>query len=548
MTLSLKKLIDAVHEAATSSAGVVDETKSEVRCSGRWVSNALFDQWSGIQAAVPVPWLNLCLRDAGGVDLDLSSWSFEEIEGQAFSIVLQKVVPEGVFAFLTVGGFRNGLQDAVVEKAARVVYVMGEFAPFASGACAFLPLSDECDFAAALAIHAGALVGDEVEAARLTRYMTLRRRPPRLAFWVEKQPPSMPSDVSDVWRAEAVKSLLLVPVNEIWEGEGGLCVGLSGLKAGPKKRTLSVGEEALVGAECFAALNDAVSWLIEVPREAAVRHVYLTAELAREWPSDVPEWARGLAGQLKLALEGARTHYEAYLLETSSEMLKSLADLRKAVSEETGRAIARTQSLLTALAGSLAAALGVLLLRVPALISTKTPEVDRTISQYVFGILAVWMVFICAFSLVTNWKFRAAMDAGRNNWHKKIHAVLSTTEFDEIATGPLRKAEKVYNVAAWVVAAVYGIAALSLAVLATDPFERTMPQPRSESRASSLPPERASAQVVAPSLQEGGHIVEPSPRLQHGLSSSLEEKDITSGENVAPVPSEAPPAKANPSN
>lgn len=471
MTLSLNDLLAAAHEATRSGSVPLCESRSELRCDGRWTDAKLLDDWRTIQSASLPSWIQLRIEDAADTEIDLTTQSFNDVKDQEFTVVVRKTLPAGAFVFLTLDGLRNGLSDETVEASARNLFVLQDFPVFSSHACRFIPLRDGTDISQATCTAGDTNQSAEVESGKLTRYLTRSQRPPRLTFWLQKEPPTAPSDVWHAWCNRAANRLVLVPVNEVWEDEAELRVALSGPKSGPRKRTLLAALEKLNATACFPALNEAVSCLVQVPREASVRHTYLTAELAREWPADDQSWADALPERLPSALEGAKAHYEAHLLETSRDVLKSLADLRKSVNEETGKAIDRTHSLLKALAGNLAAALGTLLFRLPALINVSASPSDRHLSQILFAILAVWMVFVCSFSLMVNHKFRTAMNASRNNWHTRIHAILSNTDFAQMASDPLDRAERVYNCAAVVVVAVYIAVSVSLAYLATDPFQ-----------------------------------------------------------------------------
>lgn len=516
--LRYNALIDAVSKSlADAPNSRLDESTTEFRLNSEWLTRDIYEAWSAILAEQRPAWLNLSIFDAGHSPIDLARNTFDDLEGQEFSVVVQKNLHANTFLFLTIEGFRNGLSDPNVERNATQIYIGSAFSPFKTHRCCFIPYADAIADGIPLPVPETGV--DTIDIRKLVRSLTSEYTRPVIGFWLVSERPSAASEVWSVWTSAAAHKLALIPINEIWGAGGDLTIGLAGPKNGPRKRSIRANMAGLNVGSAFTPLTDAVSWICDVSREAAIRHTYLTSELAREWPSDDPDWTSQLHVRLPIALEGAKAHYEAHLLETSSEMLKTLSDLRKSVSEETQKAIDRTQSLLTALAGNLAAVLGVLLLRGPALLSTNPNSGEAVWTRVIFAALAVWFVFVCAFSLITNAKFRAALNDGRQKWHAKIHALLSSADFQQIASEPLKKAEHIYNVAASCVGVVYIIVTAGLGILAYDPHLPTRIWSRPPVIESQIAPPTSPTsngpslqqQTVAPSASISGNETKAPP-------------------------------------
>lgn len=469
MTRFLRELVDAIELTSRASSQAVHETAAQLRVSGTWNDQVTFERWRGFLRADLPTWIGVRIQDRDNNEIDLLSADLADLASQEFSVIIQKKHESGAYFFLTLDGFRNGLTDQSLVRNARRIFVYECFARFESRRCIFCSLkNDPTHISNGLA---PSIQDVEVEAAQLTRYLTQDIVPPVISFWVAKEISQDNSSVWQVWRTRATQELLLFPATEVWQSESGLMLSLSGGSSGPRRRVLEFSrDENLQTGDIYEVLCKAAGWVIAVPREANIRHTYLAAELAREWPPNCSNWTTGFPSVLGAAIEGAQAHYEAHLLETSGEILKSLAELRKSVTAETQDAIKRTHDLTKALAASLAVSVGVILFRLPTLLDATASASDKQISQVVFGVLCGWMVFICSYFLVVNYNFRKALASSQKTWHSKIHAVLSSAEFHEMATKPLQKAERVYFWAATATTVVYIAAAVLLGTLAYDPF------------------------------------------------------------------------------
>jgi hypothetical protein len=99
------------------------------------------------------------------------------------------------------------------------------------------------------------------------------------------------------------------------------------------------GELATLAPGLFAGTE----WVFGAGLDVDVRHLLLANEWARAYRPD------SLPGLSTRALDSAKAAYNAYVKSSSRETLKALADLRKAVLEETQKVSQRAQDLAGAL-------------------------------------------------------------------------------------------------------------------------------------------------------------------------------------------------------
>lgn len=138
-----------------------------------------------------------------------------------------------------------------------------------------------------------------------------------------------------IWAAHALNYLSRCFANEI-DTAGTLLTF-----KGPPKLNLTISQVANDVGELslseFEVVQDAAGWVFDNSREAEVKHILLSAEIARSGRAD------GDAGDyfkenLAAALDCAKIAYQMAVSEITKDTLKSLGDLRKAVTEETSKA------------------------------------------------------------------------------------------------------------------------------------------------------------------------------------------------------------------
>ena len=145
----------------------------------------------------------------------------------------------------------------------------------------------------------------------------------------------------------------------------------------------------------------------------------------------------------------------------SRDTLKALADLRKAISDETAKLAESTRSVAGSVAASLFAGLGLLITRS----TTNIP------GWMLVSLSVVLAVYVCAV-VWSGKKFIRVQANIRNQWRTRLYTFLPTKEYSAMVEEPAKEAESAFNVAA-----VCGLTLSAVLVVGTFVFvTRTTPQ------------------------------------------------------------------------
>lgn len=182
--------------------------------------------------------------------------------------------------------------------------------------------------------------------------------PSDLRPWLLNEGAKLPwDDTAKIWIDLAAQSLFRSLCNEV-ETDGALM-----FRGPPVVRYSSTKSASTTMSPAgFESLQAASRWVFQMDREVETRHGLLTAELARTnvGSSDAALlFEHGSAP----ALEGAKIALQLGLHKLSLDSLKAMADLRKAVTDETAKLSAATRQLATAVAGALFAGIGIIAAR-----------------------------------------------------------------------------------------------------------------------------------------------------------------------------------------
>lgn len=362
-----------------------------------------------------------------------------------FRLELRKSVPaESKDLFLvTEVGFKSYLASGHASTTWRL---LGLSDPFCSRSRAFLKWDDEPGFEP----------GPPSKPPRLLvkESASVRTIPDDVQPWLllDGQALDLADHFHNVWMALSFDALSRCVANEIDES------GATLIFKGPPKLKLEVVPGVAAGAslELFMILQEAAGWVYDNPREAETKHILLSAEIARSGRAD-GELISYFDGHLAAALECAKIAYQMSISEIAKDTLKSLGDLRKAVTEETSKATDATRQAVTAIATALTVGLGV----VAARLSVQ-------INPYLIA-AAVLIAFIyTAISVFSGWRFIRIQHKLREDWQPKLYRFLATAEFDEMVRKPIARAERVFNVVA-----VAGMGVLLFMVIAVTVFAFT---------------------------------------------------------------------------
>lgn len=182
----------------------------------------------------------------------------------------------------------------------------------------------------------------------------------------------------------------------------------------------------------FSALQAATAWVYENPRELENRHGLLGAEVARTALRDGN--LADLASVMPMALEGARIAFGFGVSQQSRDALKTLSDLRKAVSDETGKLADTTRTLATAMTTSALANAGLVIARL------TLPKGAEFIGPAAF-IIGVALALYVAVVIATGFHFISIQRDLRDNWRDRLYRFLPEAEYELMVTKPVGRAE-----------------------------------------------------------------------------------------------------------
>jgi len=268
--------------------------------------------------------------------------------------------------------------------------------------------------------------------------------PASIAASLLQSPPPTSSAAFAVWRECALRRLRTALVSEVWKQKNGeLRLGIDG----PRYVEIQVDPEE--NAATFAVANQIATW-IYASADGESKLVLFTAELARDWPGN-ERWSAGFQRVAPMAFAAAQRAHRNALVERSTETLKSMGDLRKSLGDEIGRTIAATSDLVAASWRDFAIAIAALVARLTVF---STPSAQGIGQRFLFAICA-FLGLSYAVKTISNWRFNATLDDLRHTWRAQLYAYLTDAEYEATAIEPLRRANDVYVVTAWLLAIAY---------------------------------------------------------------------------------------------
>jgi hypothetical protein len=224
----------------------------------------------------------------------------------------------------------------------------------------------------------------------------------------------------------------------------------------------------------FQQLHEAAAWVFENAREAEIKHVLLSTEIARSGRSD-GEVRSYLQDNLAAAFECAKIAYQMSISDVTKDTLKSLGDLRKAVTEETSKATDATRQTVTAIASAAAIGIGLVVARISA---TLSPWLIVAVM-----IVASLYVFLIALS---GWHFILVQRGLRVQWQNKLYRFLSADEYDAMVTKPVGRSEKVFKFTAISGVGILAIWAICVILFAFNAAHASLPTKETSSPLKSL--------------------------------------------------------------
>ncbi len=358
-----------------------------------------------------------------------SRWEVDDLDEalQPFRIVITKPSTDAsVLEVLTEQGFRDLLVDSSITQ--RFWWVAGLGAPIRTWERAYLPWGREAtDLENIVTKNPRYLVRE---------YSAERTVPSNVGLWILRNP-DIDLGVSDryrrAWAEAATVALASSLPNEIEAETGALKF------RGPPRLTLEKPSPedvvAFATGQGFDELQKAANWVFESERETETRHLLLASEIARSAAATKSATAL-IQEEMKTALEGARIAYEMHLSSIGADTLKSLAELRKAITEETGKVTEATRQTSAAVASALAVGLGLLAAKVTTAVS----------GILVAGLMSVAVAYVFMV-IVTGWVFVSLQQKARKKWHERLYRFIPSGDYKELVTDPTQRSELAFKIA-----------------------------------------------------------------------------------------------------
>ncbi|CDX51894.1 hypothetical protein LCM4576_31225 [Mesorhizobium sp. LCM 4576] len=380
---------------------------------------------------------------------------------------------------LTASGFGDWLAGSALAK---TVIVVGLDTAIATEEVRFVPLeSTNFDLSTAMTLRSPRTLVHE--------YGALRVVPQSIGRWLLSDPKTW-SDANQrfrQWAEHAIRAILPSLANEIDQNTGAYVF------RGPPRLSLPpVATDADtvrdLGKHGFGELQAAARWVYELDREAETKHTLFATELARTGGNHA-DTIKCIKENVAFALEGAKIAYQMSLAKVSADNLRALADLRKAVTDETGKITDATRQVAAAVASALGIGIGLIAARVAA----NAPSL----------LIVAVMTIVCAYIFVVIYsghRFAALQRQLRDVWRNQIYRFLSEEDYSKLVVRPGRDAERILNVvslAGGIAVAVTFVVAITVALA---PARDTVPARSQPGPASAQPTSAGSrpASVTTP--------------------------------------------------
>jgi hypothetical protein len=247
-----------------------------------------------------------------------------------------------------------------------------------------------------------------------------------LSPWILLTVPAAPSRAFQTWESVAARRLAGGLVSRAWLEDGQVWL----MAAGPPIYRLHADDAALPAAR--SRLTEAANWVFLSGMDIEARHLLFAGELAR---ASRPN--QDILTTLDRALEAARAAYEAHVQSSSRETLKTLADLRKTVIDETQKVAQRAQDLTAALWRDLAVSAAPFVLKILG-DAGKPPSPVISAVFYFAAALFIGLSFVLQWRI--NQSYFASQTLSRQRWMQTLYSYISAREREEIAEAPIQQA------------------------------------------------------------------------------------------------------------
>jgi hypothetical protein len=438
--LSHQKLASLLNDLSRKGQALITEGNTTLIVSGLSADAAR----SIAQAASVAGWLTTLFDSAGGeTEVEDGDEAFGPFRAELVKSLPQKHDQTAALYVVTEAGFRAFLDNG--HPASRW-YVLSLLKPFNTRACAYTDWGIEKPYVESQATKSPRLLVKESADVRTV--------PEDVRQWLlaDGQELSEADPLHIIWATKAFDALSRCFANEIDPTGSKLSF------KGPPKLNLTLSEavngSAQITLNDFKVVQDAAVWVFDNAREAEVKHILLSAEIARSGRAD-GEALQYFRDNLSAALDCGKIAYQMAISEITKDTLKSLGDLRKAVTEETSKATDATRQAIAAISTALTVGLGLIAARLTLQIN---PYLISLVMAVAFGYTTL--------NVMSGRKFINIQRQLRQDWQSKLYRFLSESEYKKMVGDPIEQAESFFYRISWQGLTMLGTAALGITVFA----------------------------------------------------------------------------------
>ncbi|MCU4180176.1 hypothetical protein [Bosea sp. BH3] len=419
-----------VHDAVEASRAVADlgigEDPGRLSLAGS-LTRAALDAWQAVSDEAP-DWLSFSFIDPA----DDRILPRDAIAGERARITITFASNANMPHLFTREGWRSFLLEDARVSSATSVRLAFDAARFRTRAF------DVAPWEGVLAVGLAAPPPRDSSPRRQVRSQSsVLMAPTRIEPWLVDGDNSQ-GTAWEIWEDVASAMISRSLPNELYVEAGEERVSL----VGQPPRRLELGRFS-DGDVPFTALQDAACWVYTEGTDVEVRHTFLSAELAREWPAR-KSFSSGLSGKLASSLDSARLLYKAHLRAGSKDTLKALADLRKTLADDVQKLVQQARDLSSAVWRDVAVAIGVMAVRF-GLDAAKTVPSSFAFST-IYLLVAAYFIASFWLTVTINRRFLSSLEQSRAAWRTKLYAFLDDDDYRELAGTPLSAAIEDYRV------------------------------------------------------------------------------------------------------
>lgn len=411
MERSRADLARAIDALAATHRATVTESRTEL---------ALY-QLDGLGARdvvarlAPAGFTLIRLADEGS---DLRVDQLDDDSGGIELVATKPIAPDSVFPVLTATGFLAALKRAPAEP---VLWVQGLDRCIEATTVCYLPWGTE---------HPFVVDQPPADPSRVVRVLGNVEPVQEIGRWLLRDADvDLSGRFLSGWRIHAATALARALAQEIEPDEKLL------FRGPPPTRFRSSGADRLE-VPVLNQLQRVAGWVYENPRELENRHGLVAAEVARTAlrDGDITDLGSVMCG----ALEGARIAYGFGISQQSRDALKSLSELRKAVSDETTKLADATRTLAAAVTTSAVGNVGLVIARL-------TLGRDSKFVASAAGVIGLVLAIYVAVVIWSGWHFLTIQQDLRRDWRERLYRFLADNEYERMVSTPVEKAEMGYK-------------------------------------------------------------------------------------------------------